>query len=178
MRPSLSLSFNPKERNSSLNGTSLDEFYNKGGTSNCNQKTNLRKRRMSINHYKKEKSIVVILVLVTVMFTFATIPSGLVRILQSLHPECELKDSFQVISKTHIYENKIGTYLFFLNSQVFKHMANMLELANASVNFYMYCLCNKEIRTRAVHILCSTVHFWKTDSSSINVPAETSHLRK
>ena len=32
-------------------------------------------------------------------------------------------------------------------------MSNMLELANASFNFYMYCLCNKEIRLQVWSLL-------------------------
>ena len=34
--------------------------------------------------------------------------------------------------------------------QMLKIVANMLEICNASINFYMYCMCNKEIR----------LHFW------------------
>lgn len=79
-----SFSFNPKERKAS-NGVAEEEC--KGAHGAKDPKTNLRKRRMSINHYKKEKSVVVILVLVSVMFAFATIPSGIVRILGVLNLE-------------------------------------------------------------------------------------------
>ena len=83
-KKSASFSFNPKERKVS-NGVAEEEC--KGANGAKDPKTNLRKRRMSINHYKKEKSVVVILVLVSVMFAFATIPSGIVRILGVLNLE-------------------------------------------------------------------------------------------
>ena len=37
--------------------------------------------------------------------------------------------------------------------QGFRIVANMLELCNASVNFYMYCLCNRDIRHYVLKIL-------------------------
>ena len=37
--------------------------------------------------------------------------------------------------------------------QKLKIVSNMLELANASFNFYMYCLCNKEIRLQVWSLL-------------------------
>lgn len=54
----------------------------------------------------------------------------------------------------------------------------MLELANASVNFYMYCLCNKEIRNQAAKILCSTVRLWRSEIPSNSVLPETSNRNK
>ena len=67
------------------------------GANGANQKTNLRKRRMSINHYKKEKSVVVILVLVSIMFAFATIPSGIVRILAIEYSDNSDDPGYEVI---------------------------------------------------------------------------------
>ena len=95
MRTSASFSFNPKERHSVSTGAVEAEFKTRKSSNLASGATG-KHRRMSINHYKKEKSVVVILVLVTVMFTFATIPSGIVRIFQSLYPECRKNDSFKV----------------------------------------------------------------------------------
>ena len=106
---------------------------------------NSRKRRMSIIHYKKEKSIVVILVMVTFMFTVSTIPNGIGLIFKYLAPEVNENATFQN----------------------FKVITNLFELVNASLNFYMYCLCNKDIRHQAAKIVCSTVSFWKSESSSV-----------
>ena len=55
--------------------------------------------------------------------------------------------------------------LFF---QVFQVVANMLELFNASVNFYLYCICNKDIRSHFLNILISTCQKWKNGSKEID----------
>ena len=47
-------------------------------------------------------------------------------------------------------------------------MANMLELFNASVNFYLYCICNKDIRSHFWNILISTCQKWKNGSKEID----------
>ena len=117
---------------------------------------NSRKRRMSIIHYKKEKSIVVILVMVTFMFTVSTIPNGIGLIFKYLAPEVNENPTFQN----------------------FKVITNLLELVNASLNFYMYCLCNKDIRHQAAKIVCSTFSFWKSESGSSASIQETSTYRK
>ena len=113
-RKSASFSFNPKERKTSLSGNgvvaTLDECKGANGTATGNQKTNLRKRRMSINHYKKEKSVVVILVLVSVMFAFATIPSGIVRILAIQYKNSDKNTGYEVIWKDFLRTLKIQKF--------------------------------------------------------------------
>ena len=54
------------------------------------------------------------------------------------------------------------TFHFFF--QIFQVVANLLELCNASVNFYMYCICNKDIRSHFWNILVSTCQKWKNGS--------------
>ena len=73
--------------------------------------------------------------------------------------------------------------------QNFKVVANMLELTNASFNFYMYCLCNKEIRCQAWNLLSLKplrIHFknsWqknrnKNDEISSEVPTKSSKVQR
>ena len=49
--------------------------------------------------------------------------------------------------------NYLSTCKSFFVFQKLKIVSNMLELANASFNFYMYCLCNKEIRLQVWSLL-------------------------
>ena len=41
-----------------------------------------------------------------------------------------------------------GNYDFNLCFVIFRVTSNVLELTNCSLNFYGYCLCNREIRQR------------------------------
>ena len=72
--------------------------------------------------------------------------------------------------------------------QNFKVVASMLELTNASFNFYMYCLCNKEIRCQAWNLLslkCLRLHFkksWQNRNKhgeiSSEVPTKSSKVQR
>ena len=37
--------------------------------------------------------------------------------------------------------------------QTFNIVANMMEIINASFNFYIYCMCNQEIRSQVWNLL-------------------------
>ena len=44
----------------------------------------------------------------------------------------------------------------------------MLELCNASFNFYMYCICNKDIRSHFWKLVVSMCQRWKNINEDFN----------
>ena len=107
-RTSASFSFNPKEKGMTTVGEE-DKV-----TSTVAKQPNLRKRRMSIIHYKKEQSLVVILAMVTFMFTISTIPSSIILIFKYLqHEETNGNATFEVIKSLFIFSIMIKNYPYY-----------------------------------------------------------------
>ena len=108
-RTSASFSFNPKEKGMTTVGEEEDKV-----TSTVAKQPNLRKRRMSIIHYKKEQSLVVILAMVTFMFTISTIPSSIILIFKYLqHEETNGNATFEVIKSLFIFSIMIKNYPYY-----------------------------------------------------------------
>ncbi|XP_059083889.1 probable G-protein coupled receptor B0563.6 [Tigriopus californicus] len=81
-------------------------------------------RNQSLMMSSKEKNVIIVLGAISVVFVGCNIPQSICRILIS------------------------QKYEFNTAFQVFRVIANILELLNASMNFFIYCLCNQEVRER------------------------------
>ena len=66
--------------------------------------------------------LVLVLISIVILFMFCTTPAAILSILFS----AKLDDNF--------------------GCQIFRAIANNLELLNFALNFYIYCLCSGEIR--------------------------------
>ena len=90
------------------------------------QKASRRKPRSLQN--AEERMLVVVLISIVVLFVCCTTPAAVLSILYSV---------------------KFDQHLGF---QVFRAVANNLELLNFALNFYIYCLCSAEIRRAFVSV--------------------------
>lgn len=72
----------------------------------------------------KERNVIQILTIISIMFAVCNIPQGIMIIL------------------TNNIEHLESNYAF----QIFKIVANLLEIANATVNIFVYSVCNRDIR--------------------------------
>jgi hypothetical protein len=72
--------------------------------------------------------LVVVLISIVVLFVCCTTPAAVLSIL---------------------YSAKLNRHLGF---QIFRAVANNLELVNFALNFYIYCLCSAEIRRAFVQV--------------------------
>ena len=123
-RTSASFSFNPKEKGMTTVGEE-----DKVTSTVAKQQPNLRKRRMSIIHYKKEQSLVVILAMVTFMFTISTIPSSIILIFKYLqHEETNGNATFEV-KPFHIFNYDKELPVLFLS---LTELQSYYQLAGAS----------------------------------------------
>ena len=80
-------------------------------------------------HYQQEKNVIVILSTITVMFIFCNFPQAILRIINN-----------------HSY-NQNAPF------QIFRLVCNLTEFLNASVNFLIYFLCNRQIRDEVKRLL-------------------------
>lgn len=129
----------PQRNSTSDDVFSLDTSSSSGFKGMVKAKLNNTKRRLSISQAASEKSVVIIVVLLTVVFVISKVPMGISAILDDVPG----------------LENEI-------HFQNFKHMSNVLELFNASFNFYVYCLCHKEIRLHVWNFMVTTMKKLKT----------------
>jgi hypothetical protein len=93
----------------------------------------------------EERVLVVLLVSLVVLFVCCTTPAAILSILYSV---------------------KLNQHLGF---QVFRAVANNLELLNFALNFYIYCLCSAEIRNAFTFLfwnICSAVRRNKIKKTS------------
>ncbi|ODN00950.1 putative G-protein coupled receptor AH9.1 [Orchesella cincta] len=100
------------------------EILNAGGDATGNDQLLLRGERISKRIYKEEKRLVVLLTAIVVLFFITTTPVAFLAIL---------------------YSDKMHKNFAF---QIFRAMANDLELCNFALNFYIYFLCSKEFRKK------------------------------
>ena len=106
--------------------------------------TVLRPKRLSYQG-SEERVLVVLLVSLVVLFVCCTTPAAVLSILYSV---------------------KLNQHLGF---QVFRAVANNLELLNFALNFYIYCLCSAEIRNAFTFLffnICTAVRKNKVRKSS------------
>ena len=78
---------------------------------------------------KKEKNVIVILSTITVMFILCNFPQAILRIM----------------NKEEYSQNAAF--------QIFRLVCNLTEFLNASVNFLIYFLCNRQIREEVTRLL-------------------------
>ena len=81
-----------------------------------------RPRKQRVLHNKEERMLVMVLISIILLFVCCTTPAAVLSILFSV---------------------KLDHHLGF---QIFRAVANNLELLNFALNFYIYCLCSAEIR--------------------------------
>ena len=106
--------------------------------------TVLRPKRLSYQG-SEERVLVVLLVSLVILFVCCTTPAAVLSILYSV---------------------KLNQHLGF---QVFRAVANNLELLNFALNFYIYCLCSAEIRNAFTFLffnICTAVRKNKVRKSS------------
>ena len=89
--------------------------------------------------FEKEKNVIVTLVLITVMFTIGTVPIGIARVVRNFNPDFVTNVTFAK----------------------FRIIANLMEICNASINFYLYCLFNSDIRENVRKTIKSTFRLKK-----------------
>ena len=102
-------------------------------------------------HSAKEKSIILTLTFIIVMFTLGNIPSAIFAIMT--RPEFRSKDWFVVRLHIMYFDSLSIDIVSFFFFQKFNIAANMMEIINASFNFYIYCMCNQEIRSQVWNLL-------------------------
>ena len=110
----------------SSSGVTADSLYNRW------KKVSPGSHRMVAHHRTKssidrEKSVIATLLVITLLFLIGTFPQAILRMIKTTQ---KTKDNpvFQIV----------------------RVLSNLSELLNASLNFYIYCLCNTTVRS----------HFW------------------
>ena len=88
----------------------------------------------------EERMLVLVLISIVVLFVCCTTPAAVLSVLYSVKLNDHL--GFQVSRQTYIQLiiNFVHDFNLF-SSQVFRAVANNLELLNFALNFYIYCLC-------------------------------------
>ena len=122
-----------KELSSTGGGTTdtvicLDKKSNKKMVRQKHCRTSTRRRSFQS---PEERMLVVVLISIVVLFVCCTTPAAVLSILYSV---------------------KLNHHLGF---QVFRAVANNLELVNFALNFYIYCLCSAEIRRAFISLFLS-----------------------
>ena len=92
---------------------------------NSTQRASTRRRSLQS---PEERMLVLVLISIVVLFVCCTTPAAILSILYSVK-----------------YKDDLGF-------QVFRALANNLELLNFALNFYIYCLCSAEIRRAFVSL--------------------------
>jgi len=100
------------------------EILNLGGDFSKHECMLLRGERISKKIYKEEKRLVTLLMAIVLLFFITTTPVGFLAIFYS------------------------ESYQRSLPFQIFRALANSLELCNFALNFYIYFLCSKEFRKK------------------------------
>ena len=91
----------------------------------------------------KERNVIQILTIISIMFAVCNIPQVWPSV-DRKHISYKKNHTFQgiMIILTNHVEHLESNYAF----QVFKIVANLLEIANATVNIFVYSVCNRDIR--------------------------------
>ena len=93
----------------------------------------------------EERMLVLVLISIVVLFVCCTTPAAVLSVLYSVKLDDHL--GFQVgrTQSLHTCNRKVGFFgiqqLFTIPPQIFRAIANNLELLNFALNFYIYCLC-------------------------------------
>ena len=94
------------------------------------------RHRQRVLQNSEERMLVVVLISIIVLFVCCTTPAAVLSVLYSV---------------------KLDQHLGF---QIFRAIANNLELLNFALNFYIYCLCSAEIRRAFVSLFRNFCEFW------------------
>ena len=94
------------------------------------------RNRQRVLQNSEERMLVVVLISIIVLFVCCTTPAAVLSVLYSV---------------------KLDQHLGF---QIFRAIANNLELLNFALNFYIYCLCSAEIRRAFVSLFRNFSDFW------------------
>ena len=94
------------------------------------------RNRQKVLQNSEERMLVVVLISIIVLFVVCTTPAAVLSVL---------------------YTVKKDQHLGF---QIFRAIANNLELLNFALNFYIYCLCSAEIRRAFVSLFRNICDFW------------------
>ena len=94
------------------------------------------RNRQKVLNNSEERMLVVVLISIIVLFVVCTTPAAVLSVL---------------------YTVKKDQHLGF---QIFRAIANNLELLNFALNFYIYCLCSAEIRRAFVSLFKNVCDFW------------------
>ena len=99
-----------------------------------------RRRRVRALQSTEERMLVLVLISIVVLFVCCTTPAAVLSVLYSVKLNDHL--GFQVSQQTYIQFiiNFVHDFKL-LSPQVFRAVANNLELLNFALNFYIYCLC-------------------------------------
>ena len=92
----------------------------------------------------KERNVIQILTIISIMFAVCNIPqvrSSVDRKHVTLKKKLHTFQGIMIILTNNI-EHLESNYAF----QIFKIVANLLEIANATVNIFVYSVCNRDIR--------------------------------
>lgn len=93
----------------------------------------LAQQQQMLNNQNKrtnESKIIILLHAIVILFVITMTPSALLSLLYSEKQESDF------------------------GFQVFRAVANILEILNFALNFYVYCLCSKEFRNAFVNVFC------------------------
>ena len=101
-----------------------------------------KRRKHKVLQNSEERMLVLVLISIIVLFVCCTTPAAILSILFSV---------------------KLDDHLGF---QIFRAIANNLELLNFALNFYIYCLCSAEIRRAFVSLFKNFCYCWCRRSNS------------
>ena len=93
----------------------------------------------------EERMLVLVLISIVVLFVCCTTPAAVLSVLYSVKLDDHL--GFQVTRKQSLHTCNLKVVffgiqqIFTIRSQIFRAIANNLELLNFALNFYIYCLC-------------------------------------
>ena len=133
-------------RNNGVNGNGCTNGGEAGGHNT--EQLLLRGEEITRRSYKEEKRLVVLLMSIVLLFFVTTTPVAFLHIFYSESLQCHF------------------------GFQIFRALANDLELCNFALNFYVYFLCSKEFRKKFLSFFQFVIPTTKTkgDLQTITLP--------
>lgn len=107
--------------------------------------------RENNRRYREEQRLIILLAGIVILFFFSMTPAAFLTILNS-------------DDKEHHFE-----------FQLFRAFANVLELSNYAMNFYVYCMCSSEIRRTFVALATCTKPIPNVNSASSKPSVESNN---
>lgn len=113
--------------------------------------TGNHQQRESGKKYREEQRLIILLGGIVILFFISMTPAAVLTILISDDKE------------------------FNFGFQLFRAIANVLELSNYGMNFYVYCMCSSEIRRTFVHLVTCTKPTPNVSSASSKPSVESNN---